>query len=141
MEGGPDSPATCTKRPRLRPAAAGHGKPRLRARKDRQKYGGSAAYHERVQELRDGPAEASQFGAWPGDLAKALGSPRSGEASAQAMVQTHRLVNVLGGGSVVHSDYSGKGCPDCACWELPWATTWRRRTWARACQAATPVSG
>ena len=76
----------------------------------RSTLGGSAAYHERATHLRPGPQTVADFGRWPEDLAKSLAIPRASDASSSAaQARIHRLVNILGGGLVVHTDFKERG--------------------------------
>ena len=76
--------------------------------------GGSAKYYENARFLPPGPQCPQDFAAWPDTLLKDLISGKSGgtDCSIEGWIRFKRLLNVLCGGSVAYTDFSGKQCPE-----------------------------
>ena len=84
--------------------------------------GGSAEYYEQASHLPPGPRQPKEFASWPDELLKDLigDNDRSGrhEGSSAASdrhagrIRFRRLLNTLCGGLSVHTDFSGKQCPE-----------------------------
>ena len=81
----------------------------------RPHYAGSERYHNDAvaKGLQPGPRTPDEFANWPHDILHAVTRQQSGEATDDAArARTSRLLAILQRGIVLHTDYSGKRCPE-----------------------------
>ena len=83
------------------------------ARRKTRWHVGSKRWHEQHQHLPPGPANASDFGEWPLTLAESIFSnDTDAEGVGQSELRLIRCLRIVENGLVVHTDYSGKQCPE-----------------------------
>ena len=83
-----------------------------RWRQSRRIGGGSAAYHAKSSSLPDGPRNAEEFSTWPTDVIKNILMCQSPTFDRESAARIRRCQNAFGSGLVLHTDYSGMGCPE-----------------------------
>jgi hypothetical protein len=79
-----------------------------------QRRGGTSSYHTKHSHLPDGPSSIEAFSAWPDMLLDDLLGRKCGEAPALSMARAARLESFVGMGVILHTDFSGKQCPEVA---------------------------
>jgi hypothetical protein len=80
--------------------------------KRRRWHVGSQWWLEQHAHLPPGPADADEFGEWPLHLAQTFFRNLVGESDCQGELRLYRTLRLLENGLVLHTDYSGKQCPE-----------------------------
>jgi hypothetical protein len=116
----------------------------------RARFGGCQSYHEKHKHLPDGPNTLNAFSAWPSLVLASLSTKLPSESDdALANARRQRLISNFTPGYVLHTDFSGKQCPETAYrmmgvamqeagWPVPawqdWLVSWRACDNDKRCQ-------